>query len=104
MFYHLSKKHTVEYTDFYHMDFFVDDKYYLKIMLFLDNNQINYLSDFLSINPSYIDKVYFICFQENEKYLKDLIKGCNTMIISKSLIEEYFEKKYIEYCGMRLEL
>lgn len=38
----LSKKHEIEYTDFRHMDFLVDNELYLKIMLFLDINQ-NYI-------------------------------------------------------------
>lgn len=77
------------------MDFLVDNKLYLKMMLFLDINQIVYLANFLNFNYCYRDTIYFICFKENEKYLKDLIKNCNTIIIEKSKIEEYLEKDYI---------
>ena len=31
----LSKKHDIEYTDFRHMDFLVDNEFYLKIMFAL---------------------------------------------------------------------
>lgn len=99
----LSKKHNIEYTNFRHMDFLVDNELYLKIMLFLDINQIGYLSNFLSINSSFRDKLYFICFQENEKYLTDLIKDCNIIVIDKSTIEEYLENNYIEINGMKMD-
>ena len=45
----------------------------------------------------------FICFQEDEKYLKDFIKNCNTIIIDKSTIEEYLEKDYIEANGIKFD-
>ena len=77
----LSKRQNIEYTDFRYMNFCVDNKLYLKIMLFLDVNQISFLSNFLNINPSYKEKIYFICFRENENYLKELIKDCHTIII-----------------------
>ena len=99
----LSKRHDVEYTDFRHMDFLVDNELYLKIMLFLDINQIGYLSNFLDINSSYRDKMYFICFPEDEKYLTDLIKNCHTIIIDKSTIEECLEKDYIELNGFKID-
>ena len=99
----LSKRHNVEYTDFRHMDFLVDNELYLKIMLFLDINQISYLSNFLDINSSYRDKMYFICFPEDEKYLTVLIKNCHTIIINKSRIKEYLEKDYIEFNGMKID-
>ena len=99
----LSKKHEIQYTNFRHMDFLVDNELYLKFMLFLDINQIGYLSNFLSINSSYRDKMYFICFQENEKYLTDLIKDCHTIIIDKSIIEEYLENNYIEINGIKMD-
>lgn len=98
----LSKRHNVEYTDFRHMDFLVDDELYLKMMLFLDINQIGYLSNFIDVNSRYQDKMYFICFPEDEKYLTDLIKNCHTIIIDKSTIEEYLEKDYIELNGMKM--
>lgn len=41
----LYKRHHVEYTDFRHMDFLVDNELYLKMMLFLDINQICYVSN-----------------------------------------------------------
>lgn len=99
----LSKRHDIEYTNFRHMDFFVDNELYLKIMLFLDINQIGYLSNFLNINPSYRDKFYFICFPEDEKYLKDLMKDCNTIVIEKSTIEKYLENDSIEINGMKMD-
>ncbi len=98
----LLKKHYVEYTDFRHMDFLVDNELYLKIMLFLDINQISYLSNFLNINSNYKNKMYFVCFKENESYMKDLIKDCNTIIIDKSTIEKYLENDYIEFNGENL--
>ena len=72
-------------------------------MLFLDINQISYLSNFLDINSSYRDKMYFICFPEDEKYLTVLIKNCHTIIINKSTIKEYLEKDYIEFNGMKMD-
>lgn len=81
----------------------MDNELYLKIMLFLDINQIGYLSNFLDINSSYRDKMYFICFPEDEKYLTDLIKNCNTIIIDKSTIEECLEKDYIELNGFKID-
>ena len=103
MIHDLSKRHDIEYTNFKHMDFLVDNELYLKIMLFLDINQIGYLANFLNINSSYRDKMYFVCFPEDEKYLKDLMKDCNTIVINKSTIEEYLEKDYIEINGMKID-
>ena len=103
MFSYLAKKHEIENTDFRHMDFLVDNEKYLKIMLFLDINQMNYLASFIDINPSYRNKMYFICFEENEKYLQGVIKNCNTIIIDKSTIEEFLEKDYIEFKGMKMD-
>lgn len=37
-----------------------------------------------------------ICHLVKEKYLTDLIKDCHTIIIDKSIIEEYLEKDYKE--------
>lgn len=99
----LSKRHDIEYTDFRHMDFLVDNELYLKIMLFLDINQIGYLSNFLNINSNYRDKMYFVCFPEDEKYLKDLMKDCNTIVIDKSTIEEYLENDSIERNGIKMD-
>lgn len=99
----LSKKHHVEYTDFRHMDFLVNNELYLKMMLFLDINQIGYLSNFIDVNSCYQDKMYFICFPKDEKYLTDLIKNCHTIIIDKSMIEEYLEKDFIEINGMKMD-
>ena len=99
----LSKKHDIEYTDFRHMDFLVDNEFYLKIMLFLDINQIGYLANFLNINSNYKNKMYFVCFKENENYMKDLIKDCNTIIIDKSTIEKYLENDYIEFNGVKFD-
>lgn len=99
----LSKRHNVKYTDFRHMDFLVDNELYLKIMLFLDINQIGYLSNFIDVNSRYQDKMYFICFLEDEKYLRDLIKNCHTIMIEKSTIEEYLNKDYIELNGMKMD-
>lgn len=99
----LSKRHDIEYTDFRHMDFLVDNELYLKIMLFLDINQIGYLSNFLNLNTTYRDKLYFICFEENEKYLKDFITNCHTIMIEKSTIEEYLKKDYIELNGIKMD-
>ena len=65
LFSKLSKKHEVEYTDFRHMDFLVDTDYYLKMMLFIDNNQIYYLKYFLEGNTSYRNRMYFICFEKD---------------------------------------
>lgn len=103
MVHDLSKRHYVEYTDFRHMDFLVDNELYLKMMLFLDINQIGYLSNFIDVNSSYQDKMYFICFPEDEKYLTDLIKNCHTIMIEKSTIEEYLKKDYIELNGMKMD-
>lgn len=103
MVHDLSKRHDIEYTNFRHMDFLVDNELYLKIMLFLDINQIGYLSNFLNLNTTYRDKLYFICFEENEKYLKDLIKNCHMIIIERSTIEEYLKKDYIELNGMKMD-
>lgn len=89
---HLLEKHEAEYTDFHDMDFFVDNKFYLKIMLFLDLNQINGLYYFLDVNSSYKNKVFVICFEENKKYLTELIPDCNILIIDKDEIEEYISK------------
>lgn len=94
--------HNVEYTDFRHMDFLVNNNLYLKIMLFLDINPIDYLSNFIDVNSRYQDKMYFICFSEDEKYLKSLIKNCHT-IIDKSTVEEYLQKDYIEINGMKMD-
>ena len=47
--------------------------------------------------------MYFICFQENEKYLTDLIKDCHTIIIDKSTIEKYLENNYIEINGIKMD-
>lgn len=50
--------------------------------------------------------MYFICFPEDEKYLKSLIKNCHTIIIdkyNKSTIEEYLEKDFIEINGMKMD-
>ena len=99
----LSKKHDIECTDFRHMDFLVDNEFYLKIMLFLDINQIGYLANFLNINSNYKNKMYFVCFKENENYMKDLIKDCNTIIIDKSTIEKYLENDYIEFNGVKFD-
>lgn len=99
----LSQRHNVEYTDFRHMDFLVDNDLYLKIMLFLDINQIGYLSNFIDVSSRYQDKMYFICFPEDEKYLKSLIKNCHTIIIDKSTVEEYLQKDYIEINGMKMD-
>lgn len=99
----LSQKHDIEYTNFRHMDFFVDNELYLKIMLFLDINQIGYLANFLSINSSYRNKMYFICFPENEKYLEDLIIDCNTIVIEKTTIEKYLENDYIEINDIKMD-
>ena len=91
MFMYLSKRHTIEYTDFHYMDFFVDNEIYLKIMLFLDINQIHSLRYFFDINPSYKNKMYLICFKENEKYLQELIPNCYTMVITKEEVEEFIK-------------
>ena len=103
LFNDLSERHSVQYTDFRHMDFLVDNELYFKIMLFLDINQIGYLSNFIDVNSRYEDKMYFICFSEDEKYLTDLIKNCHTIVIDKSTIEEYLEKDYIELNGIRMD-
>lgn len=103
MVHDLSKRHHVEYTDFRHMDFLVDNELYLKMMLFLDINQICYLSNFIDVNSRYQDKMYFICFPEDEKYLTALIKNCHTIMIEKSTIEEYLKKDYIELNGMKMD-
>ena len=99
----LSKRHNVKYTDFRHMDFLVDNELYLKMILFLDINQISYLSNFIDVNSRYENKMHFICFPEDEKYLTDLIKNCHTIIIDKSTIEEYLEKDFIEINGMKMD-
>ena len=104
MFNDLSKKHKIEYTDFKYMDFLVDDELYLKIMLFLDINQISAISNFKKENSKYGEKMYFICFSEHEKYLNDLIYHCHTIIIEQSTIEEYLEKDFIEINGIKIDI
>ena len=47
--------------------------------------------------------MYFVCFKEDEKYLRYLIKHCNTLIIDKSTIEEYLKKDYIEFNGIKID-
>ena len=47
--------------------------------------------------------MYFVCFKEDEKYLRYLIKNCNTLIIDKSIIEEYLEKDFIEFNGVKID-
>lgn len=92
MFAYLSKRHEIEYTDFHYMDFFVDNEVYLKIMLFLDLNHLYGLYYFLDINPSYKDKMYLVCFKEDVKYIKHIIKNCNTLIIEKEMVEDFIQK------------
>lgn len=92
MFMHLSKRHEVEYTDFRYMDFLVDNEKYLKIMLFLDLNQIYSLSYFFNENSGFKNNTYLICFEENVKYLQELLPGCNTLAITKTEVEEYIKK------------
>lgn len=72
---HLLKKHKVEFTDFRYMDFLVDNELYIKICLFLGLNQLRNLHYFLEINTSCKSKMYFVCFKEDEKYLRYLIKN-----------------------------
>lgn len=93
----LLEKHEVEWTDFKYMDFLVDNNLYLKIMLFLDINQIEYIANFLNQSSYYGERTYFICFKEHEKYLNERIKDCNVIIIEKSTVEEYIEKEYFEW-------
>ncbi len=93
----LLKRHEAEYTKFKYMDFLVDDKKYLKIMLFLDINQMATLKTFIELNPTYRDKMYFICFEENEERLQNYIKNCNIITIDKSTIEDFLENDYIEF-------
>lgn len=100
---HLLKKHEVEFADFRYMDFLVDNELYIKICLFLDLNQLRNLHYFLDINTSYKNKMYFVCFKEDEKYLRYLIKNCNTLIIDKSTVEEYLEKDFIEFNGVKID-
>ena len=102
MFNDLSKRHEIEYTDFRYMDFFVDNEFYLKMVLFLDLNQIGYLKYFLEESSRYKNKMYFICFEKDEKYLKDIIKDCNIITIGKDTIEEYLNKDYIEINGVKI--
>ncbi len=102
MFAYLSKKHEVEYTNFRYMDFLVDNEMYLKIMLFLDINQIAALQTFIEINPNYLEKIYFICFEENAEHLQKLIKNCKFIIIQKSDIEEFLSSDYIEINGIKM--
>ena len=103
MMYDLLKKHEVEYTNFEYMDFLVDNEKYLKIMLFLDINQICYISSFLNANPQYKSQMYFVCFEENEKYLREWINDCNTIIIDKSTIDDYLANDFIEVNGMKMD-
>ena len=104
MFNDLSKRHEIEYTDFRYMDFFVDNEFYLKMVLFLDLNQIGYLKYFLEESSRYKNKMYFICFEKDEKYLKDIIKDCNIITIGKDTIEKYLNKDYIEVNGVKINL
>lgn len=93
MFTHLSKRHEVGYTDFRYMDFLVDNEKYLKIMLFLDLNQIFGLGYFFDVNSNFKNNIYLICFEENVKYLQELLPGCNTLTITKAEVEEYINKE-----------
>lgn len=93
MFTHLSKRHEVEYTDFRYMDFLVDNEKYLKIMLFLDLNQIFGLGYYFDENSNFKNNTYLICFEENVKYLQELLPGCNTLTITKAEVEEYINKE-----------
>lgn len=99
----LSKEHKVEYTDFRHMDYLIDDKLYFKLILFWDINQIQYLHYFFEENPSLKTNYYLICFKEFEKYLQDFASNCKPIFIDKSTIEGYLDKDYIEYNGIKLD-
>ncbi|MCI8620340.1 MAG: hypothetical protein HFJ50_00370 [Clostridia bacterium] len=103
MFAHLSKRHEVEYTDVDYMDFLVDNELYLKIMLFLDINHIAIIKNYLEIHPIYKDKMYFICFSENVDRLGKCIKGCNTIAMDKSTIDEFLEKDYIDFGNEKID-
>ena len=104
MFNDLSKRHKVEYTDFKYMDFLVDGEKYLKIMLFIDISHIAILKSFIELNPIYEEKIYFVCFRENVKRIKNCIPNCNTIIIDESTIDEFLEKDYIECGNEKFEL
>lgn len=93
MFTHLSKRHEVEYTDYRYMDFLVDNEKYLKIMLFLDLNQIFGLGYYFDENTNFKNNTYLICFEENVKYLQELLPGCNNLTITKTEVEEYINKE-----------
>ncbi len=96
MFNHLCKKHKVEYTNYRYMDFFVDNKDYLKIVLFLDLNQLYALKYILQICNDFKEHTYFICFKKHEKYIKEIIKDCQTLIIEEATLEEYIAQNCIE--------
>lgn len=103
MFNELSKRHEIEYTDYKYMDFLVDNEMYLKIMLFIDINQCGYLSGLIRENLNCRKNFYFICFEENEKYLNELIGDCNIITIEKSKVEKYIKQQYIEISGTKFE-
>lgn len=42
----------------FNTSYLVDNELYLEMMLFLDINQVGYLSNFIGINSRYQDKMY----------------------------------------------
>jgi len=103
MFYDLCKRHEVETTDKWYMDFLVDNELYVKIVFFIDIYELGYLSGLIRENQKFKDTMHFVCFPEDEKYLEYLIPDCQIITFERSTIEEYLEKDYIEYNGYKIE-
>lgn len=103
MHHDLSQRHKVEYTDYRYMDFLVDKEDYLKIVLFLDLNQLYDLKYYIEGNIDFKNHAYLICFKKHEKYIKEIIPDCNTLIIEESKIEEYLKKEYLEVDDLKLD-
>lgn len=91
----LSKRHQIELTSMWNMDFLVDNELYLKIALFIDINQLYSLAYTIKDPPKLKEKMYFICFEEDEKYLNYIIENCPIIVIDKNTIEEYIERVFI---------
>ena len=99
MFNDLAKRHEMNYTDYKDMDFLVDNEDYLKIALFLDLNQLYVLKHAFETDRDFKNHSYLICFEKHEKYIKEIIKDCKTIIIDEATIEEYLDKNCIEDYG-----
>lgn len=103
LFNDLLKRHDVEYTNKWHMDFLVDGYKYVKLALFLDLNQLAGLKYTIEANSSRSETMFVACFEEDEKYVTHLVNNCGIITLQKSQIEEYLEKDFIETDGIRYD-